>query len=104
MHTRRQLRVLRGLAPDLPHVLIKQILKCGGAALEAGGVDVGEVVGHDDILVCCASKPVLAIHYAGSTAILLYSIAALDQPRRMIWVVAASFSSAVLINFTCISR
>ena len=39
--------ILRGAGADLAYVLVDQILERGAIALEAGGVDIGQIIGND---------------------------------------------------------
>jgi hypothetical protein len=46
-HARWRLGVRTGLTASLPNVLVQHVLEYRTITLEAGGVDVGQVVGND---------------------------------------------------------
>ena len=46
LKTRGQDRVLRRLGADLTDILVEQVLKNSSTTLEAGGADIGQVVGY----------------------------------------------------------
>ena len=57
--------LLGGLRPRLTHGLIQQVFKYRPLAFEAVGADVRRLLAITSMLVCCASRPVLAIHKDG---------------------------------------